>query len=304
MSMAFRFEWESDLILCLQELIAKWPFMKGLFIFFTYFGEPVFAVAVVGFLYWGYKKEWGRYLILCVMGTQLFTNMLKNTFLRIRPYMADERITCLKAPESQTDLYDPYVQGFSFPSGHSACISSFAAALHLHLKNKRVDLVMFILTFLVGISRIALGVHYPTDVLAGILLGIVFVSLIDRLYKKVKIETLYLFILSVGIAGTLFCRSEDFFSVFGLSLGFMAGERFEERFIGFRNTADPIRMLLRTAIGAVIFLAVDLSCKSLFARIAADQEMIVLLLRSLRYALSCFTVMGLYPYLFSYGFLK
>ncbi|MCR4633291.1 MAG: phosphatase PAP2 family protein [Erysipelotrichaceae bacterium] len=302
--MVFQFEWERDLILFLQELITKWPFAKGLFIFFTYFGEPVFAVAVVGFLYWGYKKEWGRYLILCVMGTQLFTNMLKNTFLRLRPYMADEKIACLKAPESQTDLYDPYVQGFSFPSGHSACISSFATALGLHLKNKRVDLVMFVLTLLVGISRLALGVHYPTDVLTGILLGIVSVFLIDRLYKKVKIETLYLLFLSIGIAGTFFCRSEDYYSVFGLSLGFMAGERFEERFIGFKNTDVPIRMLLRTVLGAAVFLGVDLTCKSLFALIGTDQTMIILLLRSLRYVLSCFAAMGLYPYLFSYGFLK
>lgn len=59
---------------------------------------------------------------------------------------------------------------FSFPSGHSA--SSFAAALPLLLFRTRFGLPMVILAALIAFSRLYFGVHYPTDVLVGALLGL------------------------------------------------------------------------------------------------------------------------------------
>ncbi len=302
--MIFHSDFETGLILSIQELIGKWPFLKGLFQFFTIFGEPVFAVAVIGFVYWGYRKDQGRYLILCVMTTQIFNNMLKNIFLRPRPYMANDRIQCLKAPESEHDLYNPIVQGYSFPSGHSSCVSSFAMSLNMRKNDRKLRIASFLLVALVGISRFALGVHYPSDVLCGILLGIVSVLVIDRLIIRMKIEDLYLLIASIGLAGVFFCRSEDYFSVFGIALGFMAGERFEARYIGFENTKDYKKMILRTIIGGILFLAISFSMEVIYSYLSIDRELVILLLRSLRYGLSSFVVMGLYPYLFSCGFLK
>ena len=302
--MIFHSDFETGLILSIQELIGKWPFLKGLFQFFTIFGEPVFAVALIGFVYWGYRKDQGRYLILCVMTTQIFNNMLKNIFLRPRPYMANDQIQCLKAPESEHDLYNPIVQGYSFPSGHSSCVSSFAMSLNMRKNDRKLRIASFLLVALVGISRFALGVHYPSDVLCGILLGIVSVLVIDRLIIRMKIEDLYLLIASIGLAGVFFCRSEDYFSVFGIALGFMAGERFEARYIGFENTKDYKKMILRTIIGGILFLAVSFSMEVIYSYLPIDRELVILLLRSLRYGLSSFVVMGLYPYLFSYSFLK
>ena len=303
MEMIFPSDYEAGLIITIQQLIGKWPFLKGLFQFFTFFGEPVFAVAVIGFIYWGYKKEWGRYLILCVMTTQIFNNMLKNIFLRPRPYMEYEEIQCLKAPESGGDIYDPVVQGYSFPSGHSSCASSFAASLNMHKKDKRLRILSCTVAVLVGVSRFALGVHYPSDVLCGFLLGILSVLLIDFLFHKMKIEELYLLIALIGIAGTFFCRSEDYFSVFGISLGFMSGERYEKRYIGFENTEDIKKMILRTIIGGIFFLSCSFLLKQIFSSFSIKQDIIVLLLRSLRYGVASFVVMGLYPYLFSLSFL-
>ena len=58
---------------------------------------------------------------------------------------------------------------YSFPSGHTS--SSFAAALILTLRHKKVGWLAYIPAVLIAFSRIFLFVHYPTDVLAGILLG-------------------------------------------------------------------------------------------------------------------------------------
>ena len=60
-------------------------------------------------------------------------------------------------------------QSYSFPSGHTS--SSFAAALILTLRHKKSAGIAYIPAVLIAFSRIFLFVHYPTDVLAGILLG-------------------------------------------------------------------------------------------------------------------------------------
>ena len=73
-----------------------------------------------------------------------------------------------------------YVNTLSFPSGHSmmsAVVYLTQATLLSHIQHKRsikiyIIIIALILTFLIGISRIYLGVHYPTDVLAGWSLGV------------------------------------------------------------------------------------------------------------------------------------
>lgn len=116
----------------------------------------------------------------------LFTNyligdiLIKNLIERERPFISIEGIEILvKAPNS-----------FSFPSGHTS--SAFAAATILSLYLKKYAPLFFIMAALLGFSRIYLYVHYLSDVMAGMLLGII-VALIcnifaNKFYKKKLIE--------------------------------------------------------------------------------------------------------------------
>ena len=58
---------------------------------------------------------------------------------------------------------------YSFPSGHT--MASFAAATVLIYMNRKVGIVAMVLTVLIAFSRLYLYVHYPTDVLGGIITG-------------------------------------------------------------------------------------------------------------------------------------
>lgn len=60
---------------------------------------------------------------------------------------------------------------WSFPSGHSAFF--FAMAMVIYLYNKKWGIGLFIATILMNISRIIVGVHYPSDILGGMIVGIV-----------------------------------------------------------------------------------------------------------------------------------
>lgn len=93
----------------------------------------------------------------------LITNVaLKHLIARPRPYDAFPDVINALARESS----------FSFPSGHSA--ASFACSVvYLKLLPRKAGVPLFVLAVLVALSRIYLCVHYPSDVLAGVIIGVV-----------------------------------------------------------------------------------------------------------------------------------
>lgn len=120
------------------------------------------GLAVALFLY---KKTrlTGSHAMLAVAVNVVLTNgLLKYLVARPRPFLLHSEINPLIALPT----------GFSFPSGHTSC--SFAVAFVLYaLLPKRYGIPALVTAVLVGFSRLYLGVHYPTDVLAGVLVGFV-----------------------------------------------------------------------------------------------------------------------------------
>ena len=74
--------------------------------FATLFGEEPVMVVVLGFVYWCYDKNMGIYLgtNFCMAG--LWNPMLKNVFMRRRPYFDHPQVQCLKPVHAGADIYD------------------------------------------------------------------------------------------------------------------------------------------------------------------------------------------------------
>jgi len=99
----------------------------------------------------------GLALIFCL----LIGNMtLKPLIARPRPYTYFPEMTLLIAP----------LADFSFPSGHT--FASFASATALFLYHKKAGIAAYILAVIIAFTRLYLYVHFPSDVIAGMLLGI------------------------------------------------------------------------------------------------------------------------------------
>ena len=112
-----------------------------------------------------------------VMGLLICNLMLKPMIARIRPYdyqLEHFGITIKLLIEAQHD--------FSFPSGHT--IASFEAATVILLHNKKYGIPAMVLACLIAFSRLYLYVHYPTDVIASVILGIGLAFLAKFLVQK------------------------------------------------------------------------------------------------------------------------
>ncbi len=86
--------------------------------------------------------------------------VLKNSFKRNRPSVALNNFTSLVTPSDQ----------FSFPSGHTSAAAMVSVVSGFFLPDILISLLIW--SALVGFSRVAVGVHFPTDTLMGFLLGV------------------------------------------------------------------------------------------------------------------------------------
>lgn len=138
-------------------------FLDAFMPFVTKFGEKgLFWIALtVLFLCIPKTRKLGVAMGLALALDFVFTNLLiKPLVARVRPYDINTAVTLLVAKPTS----------YSFPSGHAA--ASFAAATALCRGRKDYGIPALILAALVSLSRLYLYVHYPSDVLAGTVIGI------------------------------------------------------------------------------------------------------------------------------------
>lgn len=108
-------------------------------------------------------------LVFCLVVGNMF---LKPLLARTRPYNFDSEIVPII--KLLTD--------YSFPSGHTMAAFSFSSAVSKHFSRAKIPL--YIVSSLMGFSRLYLCVHYPTDVIFGVVFGILFGMFSYKLIQK------------------------------------------------------------------------------------------------------------------------
>ena len=295
---AFYFDWEVALMEMLQSHLG--PIGAQIAAFISEFGEEMVLVAVLGFLYWCYDKHFGIFIGTNILVGILINPMAKNIVLRRRPYFDNPGIKCLKPVDADADIYDIAAQGYSFPSGHS-CNSAILYGSFPVIKKKRVFyIIAVVIPLLVGISRVLVGVHYPTDVMAGWLLGLFVVLFISYLQRHVKRRhLLHICLFAVALAGIFYCRTTDYFTSLGMMGGFFLGVAFEEKYVKFGMTRKPLKIALRLLGGFALYFGLNAVLKLPFPKdFLAQTTMASFLIRTVRYLIVTFLVIGVYPLVF------
>lgn len=103
--------------------------------------------------------------VLVLITDQVCTHLFKNMFMRLRPCFREDLLPYLRIVGSCGGKW-------SYLSAHAANSSAVATFFALLFKDKRMTLVLGIWAVLVSVSRVFLGVHFPLDVLSGMLLGV------------------------------------------------------------------------------------------------------------------------------------
>ena len=298
MGNTFFFEWEPQLMVFLQSLIG--PVGVKIASFLSMFGEEYIMVVVFGFLYLCWDKQAGIFVGTNLMVNLTLNPLVKNIFMRRRPYFDHAGVKCLKPVDSSADIYDLSAQGYSFPSGHSNNASTMYGSVAAVMKKKWIWITAVVVILLVGISRVILGVHYPTDVLVGWTMGIVIIVVMSFLQKKVQRKwLLYLILVLLSSVGWFYCRSNDYYSGFGMMIGFFAGLLFEKKFVNFEETHVWWRIILRLLAGMGPFVGLNKLLKLPFPKDLLEEASITqYIIRTIRYMIVIFILTGVYPMCF------
>ncbi|MGN0999054.1 MAG: phosphatase PAP2 family protein [Faecousia sp.] len=135
------------------------------------------AVAVVMLLVPKYRRTGLGMAFALIMGLLVCNVTMKPLLARIRPYDYQ-----LEHFGRTIELLVAAPHDYSFPSGHT--LASFEAATVIFLNHKRLGIPALILAALIAFSRLYLYVHYPTDVLFAVVMGIAFAWIGSKLAHK------------------------------------------------------------------------------------------------------------------------
>lgn len=153
---------DGGILLFLQEVVRN-PVLDPVMVFITTLGDKgmIWIAATILLLIPKKTRKIGIMSALALLGSLFVNNeLIKNLVRRPRPFLTFTELTTVIPRPGQ----------FSFPSGHSS--ASFAAAVVFYRNlPKKYGVLAIVLAALIAFSRLYVGVHYPTDVLAGALVG-------------------------------------------------------------------------------------------------------------------------------------
>lgn len=138
-----------------------------------YLGYVLLGILIL-FLVFNYKKYWKMVfeaLMAAFITRFVVAETIRLIWFRARPFVALNFIPLIN--QSPTEA--------SFPSGHSTFY--FALATIVYFYNKKLGILFFVASFFIAVSRVFVGVHWPSDILVGAILGILMGWILNKLFK-------------------------------------------------------------------------------------------------------------------------
>lgn len=288
--------WGIDFILWVQSFSN--PALDTIFMAITWLGSIYGYMVILPLIYWSFDRQIGRRLFFLIMASELISNFLKNLF---RAPRLDPAVVRQPAPETN----------FSFPSDHAQTGGVvFWGYLAAKVRRRWFTALAVLMAFLLGFSRIYLGVHTPWDVLAGWLIGLLVLwaalklepTLVQRWSgltagQQVAVAVALPLLLMLLIPSDENGRypGEMAGRLAGILMGAGLGCILEDRTVRFRVDGSILRRLARYAFGIAIILGVYLAGSAIpdLAPWALDTAV-----RVLRYTVLGLVAFWLAPWLF------
>ncbi|UCG01581.1 MAG: phosphatase PAP2 family protein [Candidatus Heimdallarchaeota archaeon] len=293
------------------------PLLDPIFGLITFFGDKLFVIGILIIIFYCIDKKVAFRAAILVIFTAFVTYSLKGIFALERPYLEYERLN-KSGIKGTKDILGQLPTDYTFPSGHSSNAGSFWTFLASRWRHLGFGIVAVVMIIMIPLSRSYLGVHWPTDIIVGVLLGILisllFIYLLPRIEQiTAKSSTLILFLVAI-IAPILAVVMSYVFIVLsghdfgladtttygGLFTGLSLGYMFEERFINlkvkeFRRNKKVL--IYRGILGLSIILGLYFSMSAIF-EVLFKGFPLEYIARFCRYAILAFAGIFCLPWLF------
>lgn len=279
---------QENILLYLESI--RTPFTASLFELITMTAETAFAIMLITIVFWNIDKKKGTILILSVFIAGMAGLFLKVIVQYPRPFFVIEGLHSLRV-ETAT--------GYSFPSGHTLTAAVLWTSLTMLFRKKWLYIVSPVIIVLAGLSRLMLGVHWPTDVIGGAVLGVITpLILIPVLEKKDSLRQFELWggsiSIAIGLAGLAAVLSSGnhiaFDDITKLSLfggTAMLGLAAEEARVDFCVEENTLSKVIRCVAGNLVLILISVGIKKIFGSSIA--------IGALRYTLCGLWMTYLYP---------
>lgn len=243
----------------------------------TMFGESFVVILILLYIYWCVNKNRGFALFITLLSSLTLVNIIKPIFSVERPFVKYPDITGQRIHTAT---------GFSFPSGHTTTAATFYPSLAVSAKHKKRSLLAaMLLAILIGFTRLYLGVHYPTDVLTGLVLGLLCTFFLYPIFyrsyesKRLTRISIILSVISLVISlilctlilinGELEIYFMDLMKMLSLSFGSLLGFYLDKKHLNFSTSGSLGKKISRYFLGilglGLIYLTKLIFPQSLYA---------------------------------------
>jgi len=271
---------------------------------FHYIGGEYGYLVLLPVVYWSISKYHGKRLMVLALGAALVGQYLKFTFRRPRPIaVSPTRITAMV---EQT--------GFGIPSGHTVFGTVIAGYAWYRFPRVAVRITAVALALLMGISRLIHGVHFPQDVIGGLIVGVGLVALfwwletrfsdvvsrwpVSRSLMVTGIITVVAFVLALLVEHD-YEERKGMLSIIGALCGGLSGFALENRFVRFSSDGSTWMRIARVVLGLVVTVILFVGLDYLYDVVASGNTHIgALIVYVIRYGLVSLFVAAGAPLLF------
>tara|TARA_Y100000310_G_scaffold313018_1_gene360904 strand:+ start:294 stop:812 length:519 start_codon:yes stop_codon:yes gene_type:complete len=161
----------------INQFAGKWLWLDILGIFFAEYFEYIIIFGLLVFLVLKFKERFkivvGAF-VAAIVSRLIITNIIRWIWPRLRPFV-----------ESNVNLLIDYPNKASFPSGHASFY--FALSFVIYMYNKKVGVWFLVGSFIMCLARVFIGIHWPLDILAGIVVGVLSGWVMYLVFKRYKV---------------------------------------------------------------------------------------------------------------------
>jgi membrane-associated phospholipid phosphatase len=269
--------WQAGIDFIHAVQVVHGPVLDAVFKAITFMGEEEFFLVLLPLIFWCVDFAAGFRLVVVFLLSAYVNVGLKDIFQHPRPFDLDPTVK----------LHE--IEGYGLPSGHSQFAVVVWGTIALEFRKRWLWIVSIALMLLIGFSRIYLGVHFPTDVLAGWAVGAVVLALylalgprIEAGLQRVGLVWQLVVAMVVPLVLMLIHPTKDTVSPMAVLMGLGAGAAASRHVAPFTTGGSLGNRALRFLVGVVGIFVLYLGLSFLFP---GEGEPLYLVLRVVRYGL-------------------